>query len=347
MEKFYNWRHAQKQSYDSLICDRKLEVKKSRHRWTGRYEAHLWDKSTWNQNQNKKGKQGAYDDEEAAARAYDLAALKYWGAGTLINFPLNDYARDLEEMQMVSKEDYLVSLRRKSSAFARGFTKYRAMPRQSQSSRWDAPLSQMIGTEYYNCSTSKDPPTEGKYGNSFGMERKIDLTSHIRWWAPKKSRQPETGAVTRMSAKSSRHLKALSKHPSHISFPCLASKGRRLLEDLLHTASYPSLQPSRASGRKHHKCMMAPVKSQSRGSQLLICFPVVNLIAQGSTWDMVSYQSRDRSSRCLLSSLLRSELHGIRWSPCLILFSGRVLCLHQDNHSQQQFHLCLRILSFK
>ena len=29
-----------------------------RHRWTGRYEAHLWDKSTWNQNQNKKGKQG-------------------------------------------------------------------------------------------------------------------------------------------------------------------------------------------------------------------------------------------------------------------------------------------------
>ncbi|PPR84939.1 hypothetical protein GOBAR_AA35773 [Gossypium barbadense] len=59
-----------------------------RHRWTGRYEAHLWDKSTWNQNQNKKGKQGAYDDEEAAARAYDLAALKYWGPGTLINFPV-------------------------------------------------------------------------------------------------------------------------------------------------------------------------------------------------------------------------------------------------------------------
>lgn len=29
---------------------------------------------------------GAYDDEEAAARAYDLAALKYWGPGTLINF---------------------------------------------------------------------------------------------------------------------------------------------------------------------------------------------------------------------------------------------------------------------
>ncbi|KAF3497546.1 hypothetical protein DY000_02056737 [Brassica cretica] len=26
----------------------------------------------------------AYDDEEATARAYDLAALKYWGPGTII-----------------------------------------------------------------------------------------------------------------------------------------------------------------------------------------------------------------------------------------------------------------------
>ncbi|RWW75720.1 hypothetical protein BHE74_00016230 [Ensete ventricosum] len=29
-----------------------------RHRWTGRYEAHLWDKNSWNESQNKKGKQG-------------------------------------------------------------------------------------------------------------------------------------------------------------------------------------------------------------------------------------------------------------------------------------------------
>lgn len=30
----------------------------SRHRWTGRFEAHLWDKLTWNVTQKKKGKQG-------------------------------------------------------------------------------------------------------------------------------------------------------------------------------------------------------------------------------------------------------------------------------------------------
>lgn len=34
---------------------------------------------------------GAYDEEEAAARAYDLAALKYWGPGTLINFPVSTF----------------------------------------------------------------------------------------------------------------------------------------------------------------------------------------------------------------------------------------------------------------
>lgn len=32
---------------------------------------------------------GAYDDEEAAAHAYDLAALKYWGRDTVLNFPVS------------------------------------------------------------------------------------------------------------------------------------------------------------------------------------------------------------------------------------------------------------------
>ncbi|KAA3464722.1 AP2-like ethylene-responsive transcription factor [Gossypium australe] len=84
----------------------------SRHRWTGRYEAHLWDKLSWNISQKKKGKQGAYDDEEAAAIAYDLAALKYWGTSTFTNFPISDYAKEIEIMQTLTKEEYLASLRR-------------------------------------------------------------------------------------------------------------------------------------------------------------------------------------------------------------------------------------------
>lgn len=32
---------------------------------------------------------GGYDDEEKAARAYDLAAMKYWGPATHLNFPVS------------------------------------------------------------------------------------------------------------------------------------------------------------------------------------------------------------------------------------------------------------------
>ncbi|KAK4339480.1 hypothetical protein RND71_040942 [Anisodus tanguticus] len=74
---------------------------------------------------------GAYDIEEAAARTYDLAALKYWGPTTILNFPLETYIKELEEMQRLSKEEYLASLRRMSSGFSRGVSKYRGVARSA------------------------------------------------------------------------------------------------------------------------------------------------------------------------------------------------------------------------
>ncbi|KAA8549724.1 hypothetical protein F0562_001258 [Nyssa sinensis] len=62
----------------------------TRHRWTGRYEAHLWDNSCRREGQSRKGRQGGYDKEEKAARAYDLAALKYWGTSTTTEFPATE-----------------------------------------------------------------------------------------------------------------------------------------------------------------------------------------------------------------------------------------------------------------
>ncbi|KAK8641701.1 hypothetical protein V6N13_011079 [Hibiscus sabdariffa] len=123
----------------------------TRHRWTGRFEAHLWDKNCWNESQNKKGRQvylGAYADEEAAAHAYDLAALKYWGSDTILNFPLSTYENELKEMESQSKEEYIGSLRRKSSGFARGVSKYRGVARHHHNGRWEARIGRVFGNKY-------------------------------------------------------------------------------------------------------------------------------------------------------------------------------------------------------
>nr|QCX36735.1 WRINKLED1 [Ricinus communis] len=123
----------------------------TRHRWTGRFEAHLWDKSSWNNIQNKKGRQvylGAYDNEEAAAHTYDLAALKYWGPETTLNFPIETYPKELEEMQKMSKEEYLASLRRQSSGFSRGVSKYRGVARHHHNGRWEARIGRVFGNKY-------------------------------------------------------------------------------------------------------------------------------------------------------------------------------------------------------
>uniref|UniRef100_A0A453KCC3 AP2/ERF domain-containing protein n=1 Tax=Aegilops tauschii subsp. strangulata TaxID=200361 RepID=A0A453KCC3_AEGTS len=120
-----------------------------RHRWTGRFEAHLWDKNCFTSIQNKKkGRQGAYDTEEAAARAYDLAALKYWGPETTLNFTVDEYAKERSEMEGVSREEYLAALRRRSSGFSRGVSKYRGVARHHHNGRWEARIGRVLGNKY-------------------------------------------------------------------------------------------------------------------------------------------------------------------------------------------------------
>ncbi|PPD76499.1 hypothetical protein GOBAR_DD26579 [Gossypium barbadense] len=119
----------------------------TRHRWTGRYEAHLWDNSCKKEGQSRKGRQGGYDMEEKAARAYDLAALKYWGPSTHINFPLENYQKELEEMKNMTRQEYVAHLRRKSSGFSRGASMYRGVTRHHQHGRWQARIGRVAGNK--------------------------------------------------------------------------------------------------------------------------------------------------------------------------------------------------------
>nr|GME00287.1 AP2-like ethylene-responsive transcription factor ANT [Ipomoea batatas] len=122
----------------------------TRHRWTGRYEAHLWDNSCKKEGQTRKGRQGSlggYDMEEKAARAYDLAALKYWGPSTHINFPLENYQKELEEMKNMTRQEYVAHLRRKSSGFSRGASIYRGVTRHHQHGRWQARIGRVAGNK--------------------------------------------------------------------------------------------------------------------------------------------------------------------------------------------------------
>lgn len=137
----------------------------TRHRWTGRYEAHLWDNSCKKDGQTRKGRQvylGGYDNEDKAARAYDLAALKYWGPSTHTNFPLETYREDVEVMKSMTRQEFVAHLRRRSSGFSRGASIYRGVTRHHQHGRWQARIGRVAGNKdlYLGTFTTQEEAAE-------------------------------------------------------------------------------------------------------------------------------------------------------------------------------------------
>ncbi|TKW06945.1 hypothetical protein SEVIR_7G274400v4 [Setaria viridis] len=110
------------------------------YRRTGRWESHIWDC----------GKQvylGGFDTAHAAARAYDRAAIKFRGVEADINFNLEDYEDDMKQMGNLSKEEFVHVLRRQSTGFPRGSSKYRGVTLH-KCGRWEARMGQFLGKKY-------------------------------------------------------------------------------------------------------------------------------------------------------------------------------------------------------
>ncbi|KAL6277632.1 hypothetical protein ACE6H2_021233 [Prunus campanulata] len=110
------------------------------YRRTGRWESHIWDC----------GKQvylGGFDTAHAAARAYDRAAIKFRGVEADINFSIEDYEEDLKQMTNLTKEEFVHVLRRQSTGFPRGSSKYRGVTLH-KCGRWEARMGQFLGKKY-------------------------------------------------------------------------------------------------------------------------------------------------------------------------------------------------------
>ncbi|RID70377.1 hypothetical protein BRARA_C02403 [Brassica rapa] len=112
------------------------------YRRTGRWESHIWDC----------GKQvylGGFDTAHAAARAYDRAAIKFRGVDADINFTVGDYEEDMKQVQNLSKEEFVHILRRQSTGFSRGSSKYRGVTLH-KCGKWEAGRGQILAKKAYN-----------------------------------------------------------------------------------------------------------------------------------------------------------------------------------------------------
>ncbi len=110
------------------------------HIRTQRYEAHLWEN----------GKQiylGGYDNSDMAALAFDLAALRYRGQNTALNYDFGWYEGMYDQLMKYSPEAVIAGLRRHSKGESVQSSIFKGVTRH-QKGRWEARIGQTAGKKY-------------------------------------------------------------------------------------------------------------------------------------------------------------------------------------------------------
>ena len=87
------------------------------------------------------------NSEEQAATAYDIIAIKCRGERAQTNFDLRNYAGELANLDSITEEDLVLSLRRQSKGFSKGSSRFRGVTRHAKG-KFEARIGQIVGKKY-------------------------------------------------------------------------------------------------------------------------------------------------------------------------------------------------------